>query len=211
MDLPITVGHIGFDSPNAYTVSGANSLTLDVGAGDATINVARGSHVITNPVILNDNTVVTVWAANSNLAFAGGITSTMRLSKQGPGSVSASTVHVGPLSIDQGTLTLEPDGDTSFFSALTIAGTPSAPIAKLDLTNNAAIIDYTGSSPAETVRQQILAGRGGPGFGKTWNGNGITSSAAKTANATEPESRSIGYAENSLCRSAPTPPSAASR
>jgi hypothetical protein len=44
------------------------------------------------------------------------------------------------------------------------------------------------------VRQQIVAGRGGSGLGKTWNGQGITSSAAAAA---EPESRSIGYAENS--------------
>jgi hypothetical protein len=34
-------------------------------------------------------------------------------------------------------------------------------------------------------------------LGKTWNGNGINSSAAAASNATEPESRSIGYAENS--------------
>jgi hypothetical protein len=31
----------------------------------------------------------------------------------------------------------------------------------------------------------------------TWDGKGITSSAAETANAADPESRSLGYAENS--------------
>jgi hypothetical protein len=36
-----------------------------------------------------------------------------------------------------------------------------------------------------------------PGLGKTWNGNGITSSAAAPANAADSESHSIGYAENS--------------
>jgi hypothetical protein len=46
------------------------------------------------------------------------------------------------------------------------------------------------------VRQQILAGRGGSGFGAAWTGQGITSSAAAAAVATEPESRSVGYAEN---------------
>jgi hypothetical protein len=68
--------------------------------------------------------------------------------------------------------------------------------ANYDLKTNAAIIDYTGPSPVGTVRQQILAGRGGPGLGKPWNGNGITSSTAAGANAVEPESRAIGYAEN---------------
>jgi hypothetical protein len=33
-------------------------------------------------------------------------------------------------------------------------------------------------------------------LGATWNGQGIISSAAAAANATEPESRSVGYAEN---------------
>jgi hypothetical protein len=84
---------------------------------------------------------------------------------------------------------------TSVLSTLSIAG-DSAPIARFDLTNNAVTINYTGSSPGAAVREQILAGRGGSGFGSPWNGPGITSSAATTANAAEPESRSIGYAEN---------------
>jgi hypothetical protein len=77
---------------------------------------------------------------------------------------------------------------------LTIAGTPAAPTGKLDLTTNSGIVNYTGTSPAETIRQQILAGRGGPGLGQAWNGQGITSSAAAAADA---ETRSVGYAENS--------------
>jgi hypothetical protein len=48
-----------------------------------------------------------------------------------------------------------------------------------------------------TIRQQITAGRGGAGLGHGWNGTGITSSIAAAANATDPESRSVGYAENS--------------
>jgi hypothetical protein len=58
------------------------------------------------------------------------------------------------------------------------------------------VIDYSGASPAGAVRQQIIAGRGGVGLGKGWNGIGITSSAAAAANTTNPESRSIGFAEN---------------
>jgi hypothetical protein len=77
---------------------------------------------------------------------------------------------------------------------LTIAGTPAAPTGKLDLATNSAIVNYAGPSPADTLRQLILAGRGGAGLGRTWNGQGITSSAAMVA---EPESRSVGIAENS--------------
>ena len=64
---------------------------------------------------------------------------------------------------------------------------------KLDLATNSGIVNYTGASPADTIRQQILSGRGGPGLGRTWNGQGITSSAAAAAEA---ETRSVGYAEN---------------
>jgi hypothetical protein len=72
-------------------------------------------------------------------------------------------------------------------------------MGRLDLTNNAAIVDYptVGPSPAATIRSQIVAGRGGSGFGATWTGNGITSSTAAATVATDPESRSVGYAENS--------------
>jgi hypothetical protein len=87
-------------------------------------------------------------------------------------------------------------GGTSSVGSLTIAGTSAAPTGTFDLNNNAAVIDYSGASPADTVRQQILAGRGGPGFGAAWTGPGITSSAAAAAVAIEPESRSVGYAEN---------------
>jgi hypothetical protein len=47
------------------------------------------------------------------------------------------------------------------------------------------------------VRQQIIAGRGGAGFGQSWNGQGITSSTAAAANTIDPESLSVAYAENS--------------
>jgi uncharacterized protein YjbI with pentapeptide repeats len=69
--------------------------------------------------------------------------------------------------------------------------------ATFDITDNAAIVDYSGTSPVATVRDKVLSGRGGSGLGKGWNGMGITSSAAATTNTTEPESRSVGYAENS--------------
>jgi hypothetical protein len=71
--------------------------------------------------------------------------------------------------------------------------------ATFDLTDNAAIIDYpeAGPSPDAAIREQIISGRDGARLGATWNGQGITSSTAATANATDAESRSVGYAENS--------------
>jgi hypothetical protein len=92
---------------------------------------------------------------------------------------------------DASRLTLLPNGITSVVTSLSIA-----PGATLDIGANALVIDYAGGSPAAAIRQQILTGRGGPGFGATWTGPGITSSAAAEANSANPETRSVAYAEN---------------
>jgi hypothetical protein len=112
--------------------------------------------------------------------------------------LSVNNLRAAGLTLSAGTVAIAPNGTdagTSLVGALNIAG-GAAPTARLDLSNNAAIVNYTGVSPAATVRQQIIAGRGGSGLGKAWNGPGITSSATAAANATEPESRSVAYAEN---------------
>jgi hypothetical protein len=107
--------------------------------------------------------------------------------------------HLAALNIGAGaTATLTSGSSKNLVTgALTIAG-GGTPTGRLDLTNNAAVVDYPsgGPSPIASVRSQIIAGRGAPGFGATWTGNGITSSVAAAAVAVEPESRSIGYAEN---------------
>ena len=92
--------------------------------------------------------------------------------------------------------TILPDGTdaaTSVLGSLTIRTG-----ATLDIHDNSLILDYTDASPVDTIRSQIIAGRGGAGLGKGWTGTGITSSAAAQANANAPDSRSVGYAENAL-------------
>jgi hypothetical protein len=68
--------------------------------------------------------------------------------------------------------------------------------ATFDLTDSAAIVDYTEASPVATVREKILAGRDGAGLRGAWTGTGITSSTAAAANSVQPDSRSLGYADN---------------
>jgi hypothetical protein len=193
----ITVGGLNFDNANAYTIAGTNALTLDATSGNAQIAVVSGSHTISAPVTLADNTTVTVTPAASNLAITGTLTAAgQNLTKAGAGTLTLNNVRAAGLSVNAGTVAVAPNGSnagTSAVSSLSIAG-DAAPTAKLDLANNAAVVNYTGASPAATIRQQILTGRGGFGLGKTWNGLGITSS---TAAAAAPESRSVGYAENS--------------
>jgi hypothetical protein len=159
-----------------------------------------GSHVISAPVLLADHTAVTVAGPTGSLSIIGPLdASGKNLVKAGAGRLTANSIRAASLTISSGTVAIAPAGTasgTSVVGDLSIAG-DAAPTAKFDLSNNSAIIDYTGTSPVATVRQQIVAGRGGAGIGGNWNGNGITSSSAATANATEPESRSVGYAENS--------------
>jgi T5SS/PEP-CTERM-associated repeat protein len=199
VDEPITVGRVDFDNTNAYTIAGDSTLTLDATSGGAQINVTSGSHTISAPVSFEDNTVVTVSPAAANLSITGTLSAgNLTLTKTGAGRLTLANLQAIGLTIDQGTVAIAPNGNDesmSVISSLSIAG-GATPTAKLDLADNAAIINYAGTSPAATVREQILAGRGGSGLGQTWNGQGITSSAAAAANAVDAESRSVGYAES---------------
>jgi hypothetical protein len=200
LDAPITVGRIQFDNANSYTLAGPAPLTLDASFGGARINVLNGSHTISAPLTLADNATITVTPAASSLAITGALNAAGKtVTKTGAGTLTLNNLRAAGLTISAGTVAVAPNGaaaGTSVVNELTIAG-GATPTAKLDLSNNAAIINYTGTSPAATVRPQILSGRGGAGLGQSWNGQGITSTAAASANATMPESRSIGYAENS--------------
>jgi autotransporter-associated beta strand protein len=212
-----TVGTLTFDNAQSYTLGGAGPLTINGGGAGASFEVLRGSHTISAPLsIAAGNTVTKSGAgtltisgtqthgAGAVLVASAGVTN---LNSDGGANLSiqanaqlnlGSTQRLGGLQIGAGATTQMTSGasKTLVTPTLTIAGTPAAPTGKLDVNSNSAIIDYTGTSPAATIRQQILAGRGGPGLGAEWNGMGITSSAVAAANASEPESRSLGYANN---------------
>jgi probable HAF family extracellular repeat protein len=200
LNFPVTLGRLDFDNAHSYTIAGTRALTFDATTGAAKVNVVSGSHTISAPVTLAENTEFTVTPAAGNLSLTGTLNASGKsLTKAGAGTLTLSNLRAEALAIDSGTLAIAANGTsaaTSVLGNISIAGS-ATPTARLDLNNNAAIIDHTGTSPAAIVRQQILAGRGGPGLGQPWNGNGITSSAVAAANATEPESRSIAYAENS--------------
>jgi hypothetical protein len=201
VDIPVTVGRIQFDNSHRYTIFGDGPITLDAAGGVAQIDVTAGSHMIAAPITFTDNTVITVTPATSNLTLTSALSASgVTITKRGQGTLTINNLRALTLSINEGTVAVGSDvgppvANTSVVGSLTIAG-DGAPTARLDLTNKAVIINYAATSPTDTIRQQILSGRGGAGLGKSWNGQGITSSAAATAVATDPESRSVGYAEN---------------
>jgi autotransporter-associated beta strand protein len=213
VDVPTTAGSLRFDSTQSYTIGGTGALTLD-GNGSASIEVVHGSHVIAAPLSISPGETV-IKTGDGSLTLSGAQT-------HGAGAMLVAGEGVTNLNSDAGTnLLLEANaavnisatqhlarlkiGDSAIVQltagtskvlvtpTLVIAGIPAAPSGKLDLVTNSAIVDYTGDSPVADIRQQILAGRGGAGLGQNWTGQGITSSAAAVA---EPESQSVGYAEN---------------
>jgi hypothetical protein len=201
VDVPITVRRIDFDSANGYTLAGTNALTLDVGGGNAQIHVTKGSHVITAPLNLAHHAIINIDPASAQLSIGGArYASGVRITKGGAGNLQVNNVRAASLLVREGSVTIAPNGtaeSTSVVRTLEIEG-GAMPSGRLDVTNNSAIVDYstTSRSPELDIRSLLISGRGGAGLGKPWNGNGITSSAAATANATEPESRSVGYAYN---------------
>jgi hypothetical protein len=180
-----------------------SGVTFPVGFpnGDSVVTLSAAETAAS--LILNDNYTLSggslTLPSGATISVAAGQTATITSAldvdtwtKSGDGSLAVPNVQADALTVGAGAVVIAPGGGTSALGSLTIAG-GMAPTAKLDLNNNAAIVNYTGASPVTTIRQQILAGRGGPGFGATWNGLGITSS---TAAAADPESRSVGFAEN---------------
>ena len=174
-DHDVTVGSITFDNAAGYTIGGAGTLTLDVSAGQATVNVVSGSHTIAVPVTLADNTTVTVAPAASTLNLTGGLNaSTRALTKAGAGKLAVTNVRAGGLTINAGTVTVAANGTpagASHVSALALAG-GTTPTATLDLNDNDLVV--TGGS-VPTIAAQVAAARNSG----AWNRPGITSSAAR--------------------------------
>jgi hypothetical protein len=102
----------------------------------------------------------------------------------GPGgAVTATHVREDSLSV-QGALQILPQGGdegVSRLASLSIDG------GRLNVTNNAIVLDYTGASPAASVLAMIQSARQSGG----WSGSGLTSSLADASH------RAIGLAEAS--------------
>jgi hypothetical protein len=181
VDSPRTVGHVTFDTPETYNISGTNPLTLDVGSGSATIDVLNGSQIISAPVVLNKNTTVTVAASAPSLTLSGELTAAagVTLTKAGGGILQVNHVRADGLSINEGTLLVTPNATASGVSkvaTLDIAGE-----GKLDLSDNKLIVTTAGATGSWTgsnydgITGQVATARGDG----TWNGTtGITTSLA---------------------------------
>ena len=184
VDAPATVGQINFNNASAYTIAGANTLTLD-SASATGITVSSGSHAISAPLALAKDVNVNVAAADSTLTISNLQPSTVAVTKTGAGVLAVNNMRSNSLDVQGGTLRVLPDSTAAGVSkvaALTIADG-----AKLDLTDNKLIT----ASPAGTwngvdaytgVAGLVDAGRGNAG-NALWDGaTGITTTDTRAIN-----------------------------
>jgi autotransporter-associated beta strand protein len=185
--------------PGTWTLNGANTYlgTTTIEAG--TLRISPSGSIATN------NSVTT--AAGATFAVDGAATITQlsgagstRVGEQaGPAALTADRVGQALLVIGRGSrATLNAGGGTSVVGELMIpAGGPAVP-GTLDINDNKVIVNYAefGTNPEAVLRMRIIDGRGAVGLGATWTGPGMTSGTAAADVLTEPESRSVGYADN---------------
>ena len=74
LDQNETVGGIAFANASSYTITGANTLTLDGSGHGAAIGVTAGTaNAINTPVALNDNVTATVNCRRLHVTLGGAI------------------------------------------------------------------------------------------------------------------------------------------
>ena len=196
MDTAVTLGAIKFDSTSAYTLAGSNTITLR--GSSPNVMSLRGSHTIAAPLLLTQSTGLVANGGQltiNNLNVDPAATVPVEVFTGGTGSVSVNRVRAEALNVVEGTTRILPNGTnsgTSNVKRLRISGGTS-PIAKLDVTNNAFVVDYTDTSPLDTIRAQITSAYAGG----AWTGNGITSSNANAAQF------GVGYGEASAVGAVP--------
>jgi hypothetical protein len=95
LDSPVTAGTINFNSALPYTVAGPSNLSLQVGSGNASINLQAGSHQISAPVVLLSDAVINGPGA---LDLSGGVSGTHVLSVAS-GTLSASRIATTTLAV----------------------------------------------------------------------------------------------------------------
>lgn len=208
----VSLAVINFNAAGGYALSGG-SILLDHEERDDTVifNNLKGSNSVASPIVVGVGTVnlggvqlvprkvrMNVQQAGDVLAVSGGIsaasvgtlgTGTFDVTKVGAGRLDTRAFAARSLTVSAGSVRLLPNStgaDRVKVGTLTLSG-GTTPTVRLDLTNSALVIDYTGDSPLATVFAQIQAGAAG--------GNGIGTSQGS--------GYAVGYAEASELPSVP--------
>ena len=174
------LGSIKFDNAGAYTINGPGRLTFETLGRPALIEVVSGSHAINAPLtFLNDATFKVTPAASTLTVSNDVIASGADLFKSGAGNLAMKNVRAGSLAVNEGKVTILPNGSSSGVS--NVGGLSVAAGAKLDLKDNDLVVrggtlgSWSGSAYTD-ITGLIDTGRGNAGSAQ-WDGaTGIVTS-----------------------------------
>ena len=144
-----------------WNLTGSNTYTGTTAVDEGLLRIT-GSITSNNAVTVATGATLAVEGSATVGGMSGGGTTNVG-GGAGAATLTAAHIRQGVLNIAAGSqANTNVGGGTSVLRELTIAGPANAPTAKFNL-NGPAILDYTDASPVATIRQQILAGRGGAG------------------------------------------------
>jgi len=151
VDAPTTVGGLRFANANAYTIGGANNLTL---AGAGVIDAASGSgHIISAPLVLSVPTTVT---GSGGVSITGTLnnSSGQAIAKTGGGSLTISGVQTHGVGA-----ALNASGGITNLNSNAGAGT----LASAQLSVSASGTAQVNVNSAQDLKALNVAGTGDPG------------------------------------------------
>jgi autotransporter-associated beta strand protein len=165
-DVDLVAGAAGdFNNPSAVTLGGTLVVTPGLLASGGALNIER------------DGGTVSVVPGAGIVVRAGATVNVSGLNVMASSTTGVSLAVSGRFNLLPGVL------GTSRLASLVVTG-----VGVMDVGDNPVVLDYSGTSPVDTVRQYLLSGRNSG----AWNGVGISSSSA----AGDAMHRTgIGYAE----------------
>jgi T5SS/PEP-CTERM-associated repeat protein len=174
----------------ARWISSPALLIGKLGAG--TLNVNAGAIATLSSVYVGGSTAVA--GGMGVFDISGGTTSisgTLKIWNNGTLHWNGGALSAPTIALSGGGKAILSSGDDKVLRLSSIS-IDSAGGSKLDLADNAMVIDYTSSSPRASIQSLLNIGAAGG----SWNGNGITSSSAAGAASTLHKT-ALGYAEAS--------------
>ncbi|HEY7089911.1 MAG TPA: hypothetical protein VH518_17575, partial [Tepidisphaeraceae bacterium] len=146
-------GTVQFDSAQSYNLNGGGVLTIrgindGVFSGSGAISDISGNHTISAPTEIWSDTTITVAQAANTLTLSNLLPAPfpITLTKAGAGKLVVNNIRAHGLAVTVGQLQVAAGGSPNSPSGTSVVNTLSISAgAKLDLTNNSAIVDYTGA------------------------------------------------------------------
>jgi autotransporter-associated beta strand protein len=186
-----TVAQAQYNANGTATVS-LLSTHMRIGAETgATLNLGK-SIFTSDPGGFNGSGSLTITAPSIGIEKIGGglvnvgsETFTTTGLNNATSNFQGSIIATGSLQVSTGVLKITPNSGTKSVFDVAAVSVPAG--AKLDISNNAGVVDYTGASPLLTIRGLIQSAYAGG----AWSGNGITSANANS------NQFAVGYAEAS--------------